>query len=184
VFQYANASSATAMRVLASRVGDVGAFVSERLFAPLGIEDVHWRRAPDGSVAGGEGIALRTGELAELGRLIRDGGVRDGRRVVSSRWCDAMHDDWVRRDDAGPGYDRYAMAGWGGPGRLWRLHGAYGQMLLFDDDRDAAVDVPQCGAHHDDDRGRHREAGTVVTVTADDHLGADAFAAAVAAELG
>jgi len=50
------------------------------------------------------------------------------------------------------------MAGWGGPGRLWRLHGAYGQMLLFDGD-------------------------TVVTVTADDHFGADALAAVVATEL-
>ncbi len=159
VFQYANASTHTAMRVLASRVGDVGAFVAERLFAPLGIEDVQWRRAPNGAVAGGEGIALRTEELARLGRLLRDRGVWHGHRVVSARWCDAMHDDWVRRDDAGPGYDRYAMAGWGGPGRLWRLHGAYGQMLLFAPD------------------GR-----TVVTVTADDHPGADAFAAFVADE--
>ena len=32
VFQYANASTYTAMRVLETRVGDVGAFVSERLF--------------------------------------------------------------------------------------------------------------------------------------------------------
>lgn len=159
VFQYANASTYTAMRVLASRVGDVGAFVSERLFTPLGIEDVHWRRSPDGSVAGGEGIALRTGELARLGRLVRDGGVVDGHRVVSSRWCDAIHADWVEREGAGPGYERYAMAGWNGPGRLWRLHGAYGQMLLFAPD------------------GR-----TVVTVTADDHFGADAFAGFVAAE--
>ena len=77
-----------------------------------------------------------------------------------------MNGDWVEREGTGPGYERYAMAGWGGPGRLWRLHGAYGQMLLFDGDADRDVD-----------------GGTVVTLTADDHFGADAFAAADADEL-
>lgn len=168
VFQYANASTYTAMRVLETRVGDVGAFVSERVFAPLGIDGVDWERCPNGYVAAGEGIALRTEELARIGRLIRDRGVVDGQRVVSGRWCDAMHTDWVRREGTDPAYDRHAMAGWGGPGRLWRLHGAYGQMLLFDEG----------GGEGEGERG-----GTVVTVTADDHVGADAFAVSVADEL-
>ncbi|WP_394289359.1 hypothetical protein [Microbacterium sp.] len=51
-----------------------------------------------------------------------------------------------------PGYQRYALAGWDGPGPGWRLHGAYGQMLLFSGD-------------------------AVVAITADDHFGADAMAA-------
>lgn len=165
VFQYANASTYAAMRVLETRVGDVGAFVTERLFAPLGIQDVEWQRCPNGFVAAGEGLSLRTEELARFGRLIRDRGVVDGQRVVSARWCDAMHTDWVERGGTGPGYERYAMAGWGGPGRLWRLHGAYGQMLLFDE-TEASNDP-----------------GTVVTITADDHFGADALAAFVADEL-
>lgn len=165
VFQYANASTYTAMRVLETRVGDVGAFVTERLFAPLGIQDVEWQRCPNGFVAAGEGLSLRTEELARIGRLIRDRGVVEGQRIVSARWCDAMHTDWVEREGTGPGYERYAMAGWGGPGRLWRLHGAYGQMLLFDETEAS------------------NDAGTVVTITADDHFGADALAAFVADEL-
>jgi CubicO group peptidase (beta-lactamase class C family) len=165
VFQYANASTYTAMRVLETRVGDVGAFVSDRLFAPLGIDGVEWQRCPNGFVAAGEGLSLRTEELARVGRLIRDRGIVDGDRVVGARWCEAMHADWVEREGTGPGYERYAMAGWGGPGRLWRLHGAYGQMLLFDE-TEASNDP-----------------GTVVTITADDHFGADALAAFVADEL-
>ncbi|MBT1634032.1 serine hydrolase domain-containing protein [Curtobacterium flaccumfaciens] len=169
VFQYANASTYTAMRVLETRVGDVGAFVAERLFAPLGIRDIEWQRCPNGFVAAGEGLSLSTEELARVGHLIRDRGVVDGQRIVSARWCDAMHTDWVEREGTGPGYERYAMAGWGGPGRLWRLHGAYGQMLLFD----------QTEGDTDTDTGT----GTVVTITADDHFGADALAAFVADEL-
>ncbi len=152
-------STYTAMRVLETRVGDVGAFVADRLFTPLGVDGVTWERCSRGFVAGGAGIALRTEEVARLGRLVRDRGVVDGRRVVGARWCDAMHTDWVVRPDAARGYDRYAMAGWGGPGRLWRLHGAYGQMVMSAD------------------------ADAVVTVTADDHGGADAFAVAVDAVL-
>lgn len=171
VFQYANASSYNAMRVLETRVGDVGAFVAERLFAPLGIPDVEWQRCPNGFVAGGEGLSLRTEELARIGRLIRDRGIVDGQRIVSARWCDAMHTEWVEREGTGPGYERYAMAGWGGPGRLWRLHGAYGQMLLFDQTQ------TETETEGDGDRT------TVVTITADDHFGADALAAFVADEL-
>lgn len=160
VFQYADASTYTAMRVLATRVGDVGRFVQDRLFTPLGIEDVVWERCPHGYVAAGGGLSLRTAEVARLGRFVRDRGSVDGRQLLAPEWVDAMHSDWVVAG-RNPGYERYALAGWDGPGRLWRLHGAYGQLLLLD----AAADA-------------------VVTITADDHAGADATAASVARVLG
>lgn len=159
VFQYANASTYTAMRVLETRVGDVGRFVQDRLLTPLGIPDAEWERCPLGFVAAGGGLWLDTAELARLGRFVRDRGQVDGRQLVASRWVDALHTDWVVAG-RNPGYERYALAGWDGPAQLWRLHGAYGQMLLFDEARSA-----------------------VVTVTADDHAGADAVAAFVAAAL-
>ncbi len=157
VFQYSNASTYTAMAVLAARVGDVRQYLEPRLFAPLGLEDLEWRRSPAGRVLAGEGIALRTEEMARLGRLIRDRGVWRGDRLVSSEIIDAMHSDWVRAGST-PGYERYALSGWDGPGPGWRLHGAYGQLIVF-----------------------HERA--VVTVSAADHLGADAFAAFVTGNL-
>lgn len=62
-----------------------------------------------------------------------------------------MHSNWGAAGE-GAIYERYALAGWGGPGRAWRLHGAHGQLLIFLDD-------------------------AVVTITADDHFGADDIAA-------
>ncbi|WP_407360700.1 serine hydrolase domain-containing protein [Microbacterium sp. LBN7] len=153
VFQYSNASTYTAMAVFARRVGDVAEYLDPRLFRPLGIHDVTWERCPNGRIVAGGGLALRTEELARIGALIRDRGMREGTRLISAEWIDAMHSSWVVAG-ATPGYDRYALAGWGGPGRAWRLHGAYGQLLIFVDD-------------------------AVVTITADDHPGADAMAAAV-----
>lgn len=153
VFQYSNASTYTAMRVLDAVVGDVVEYLGPRLFSPLGIDGVEWERCPNGRITAGGGLRLRTIELARIGRLIRDRGAWQGRQLVSARWIDSMHSDWVIAG-AEPGYDRYALAGWGGPGDAWRLHGAYGQLVIFSGD-------------------------AVVTLTADDHEGADAMAKAV-----
>lgn len=153
VFQYSNASTYTAMTVLAARVGDVGDFIDTRLLAPLGIHDVEWDRCPNGRIVAGAGLPLRTEELARIGRLIRDRGTWEDRSLVSAELVDAMHDDWVAAEST-PGYDRYALAGWAGPGDAWRLHGAHGQLVIFAED-------------------------TVVTITAADHGGADAMAAFV-----
>ena len=152
-FQYSNASTYTAMTVLAACVGDVGEFVRERLLSPLGIDDALWERCPNGRIVAGGGLSLRTEELARVGRLVRDRGVWNGQQVVSARWIDAMHTDWVEAGSS-PGYERYALAGWDGPGPAWRLHGAHGQLVIFVGD-------------------------AVVTLTAHDHFGADAMAAAM-----
>lgn len=155
VFQYSNASTYTAMFVLSERVGDIEEYLRPRLFSPLGLGDIVWDRCPNGRVLGGEGLSLRTEEMARLGLLIRDRGVWGGRRLVSTGIVDAMHAGWVDTGSTGEGYRRYALAGWDGPGDAWRLHGAYGQLIVFAGD-------------------------AVVTISADDHAGADAIAAFVA----
>ncbi|WP_136023731.1 serine hydrolase domain-containing protein [Microbacterium sp. K27] len=150
-FQYSNASTYTAMTALAAVVGDIGDYLVPRLFDPLGIIDVEWERSPQGRIVAGGGLSLRTEELSRLGLLIRDRGVWEGRQLIAPGWIDAMHTEWRVAGESAD-YDRYALAGWGGPGPAWRLHGAYGQLLIFLDD-------------------------AVVTITADDHFGADAIAA-------
>jgi len=154
VFQYSNASTYTAMFVLSHRVGDVHEYLTSRLFTPLGFGDVSWQRCPHGRILAGEGVALRTEELSRIGKLIRDRGRWDGQQLVPEEIVDAMHSAWVP-SGKNPGYQRYALAGWDGPGHAWRLHGAMGQLLIFAGD-------------------------AVVTITASDHFGADAVAAYVA----
>lgn len=147
VFQYSNASTYTAMRALGAVVGDVHAWLGPRLYAPLDLQPPNWDRCPLGWIVAGEGLSLTVEELARLGRLVRDDGVWEGRQLVSAQWPRAMHSGWTDRD-AGPGYRGYALAGWNGPRDAWRLHGAYGQLVIF--------------------RGE-----TVVTLLADDHDRAD-----------
>jgi len=56
------------------------------LLGPLGINQVIWRRQPDGQATGGTGMRLRPRDAAKLGQLYLDGGLWNGVRVVPEAW--------------------------------------------------------------------------------------------------
>lgn len=58
------------------------------LFGPLGIREVQWRRAPDGSATGGGGLRLRPRDAAKLGQLYLSGGTWNGARIVPAAWVE------------------------------------------------------------------------------------------------
>jgi CubicO group peptidase (beta-lactamase class C family) len=64
------------------------AFAHERLFEPIGIAAFEWMRGEDGVASPASGLRLATRDLAEIGRLVLDGGTRDERRIVSKAWLD------------------------------------------------------------------------------------------------
>lgn len=140
VFQYSDASTYVALRMIGAAVGDVRDWLMPRLFDPLGIHNPQWHRCPRGWIVGGTGLELRTEELARIGRVLRDRGLWRGRRIVDAGWVDRMHTDW-----APTGWDgdvaRYGIAVWGGPGEGWRLDGLYGQYVYVDQARDAVVTI-------------------------------------------
>jgi len=163
VFQYSDASPYVAMRMLAAAVGDVRDWLLPLLFEPLGIENPQWHRCPLGFVVGGSGLELRTGELARIGRLLRDRGAWEGRQLVSAEWIDRMHASWVATgaDDPHAPFARYGLATWDGPGDAWRLDGRYGQYVLVDGSRDAVVTITA----HEEERD-HRLAELAVAAVA------------------
>lgn len=144
VFQYSDASTYVAMRMLGAAVGDVRDWLVPRLFAPLGIDNPQWHRCPLGWIVGGSGLELRTEELARIGRVLRDGGAG----LVSASWIERMHSRWVPVGAAAP-YERYGIAAWDGPGRCWRLDGRYGQYVIVDERADAVVTITAHEEHHD-----------------------------------
>lgn len=139
-FQYSDASTYVAMRMLGAAVGDVREWLMPRLFQPLGIHNPQWLRCPLGWIVGGSGLELRTEELARIGRVLRDGGRFDYDRIASERWIDRMHSDWVS-SGAGGHYSSYGLAAWRGPRNGWRLDGRYGQYVFVDSAADAVVTI-------------------------------------------
>src|SRR6185503_362827 len=60
----------------------------DRLFGPLGIEDVQWRSDPQGVSTGGYGLSLQPRDMAKLGYLWLHGGAWDGRQILPAEWID------------------------------------------------------------------------------------------------
>lgn len=157
-FQYSDASTYVAMRMLGSLVGDVRDFLVPRLFDPLEIDNPQWLRCPLGHILGGTGLLLRTGELARIGDLLLDRGTWRGQQLVSADWVDGMHGSWVETGREDP-MDRYGLATWGGPGPdAWRLEGRYGQFVVVNGD--AVVTIT---AHEEELEDRLSELAVEVT---------------------
>lgn len=156
-FQYSDASTYVAMRLLGSLVGDVRDWLMPRLFVPLGIDNPQWHRCPLGWIVGGTGLELRTEEVARIADLLLDRGRWRGRPLVNGDWIDLMHASWV---DTGrpPPMDRYGIATWAGPGSAWRLEGRYGQFVVVH--HDAVVTIT---GHEEDSEDRLPELAVEVT---------------------
>jgi len=63
-------------------------YAKEKLFKPLGIEDVQWRADPQGVSTGGFGLYLLPRDMAKLGTLWLHDGVWDGQRLLPVGWID------------------------------------------------------------------------------------------------
>jgi CubicO group peptidase (beta-lactamase class C family) len=152
-FQYTDASTYVATRMLGAVVGDVRDWLMPRLFDPLAIDNPQWHRCPLGAIMAGTGLELRTEELARIGRVLRDRGRWGARQLVSAAWIDQLHGSWVETGrDLPPG--RYGLAVWEGPGDSWRLTGRYGQYVIVNDAQNAVITIT---AHEESRAGRMAE---------------------------
>ena len=114
-------------KVLDAVCGDFYDFLKENLYDPLEISSERWYRTPCGvyySVAGGDEeseerqSSLTAQEMLRLGKLFLDGGVCNGKRVVSESYIRQA----VAASECNEGYgylwwrsdDRYGCRGFGG----------------------------------------------------------------------
>lgn len=153
-FRYSDASTTVALRVLRAVTGeDVVAWLTPRLFEPLGIGTPEWQRCRLGHPIGGSGLQLCTSELGRIARLLRDEGRFGARQLVSAAWVRAMRaadGAWVATG-AGEGSDfrHYGMAVWQGPGECWRLDGHLGQYVVVHEPSCTAVSITPREEEHD-----------------------------------
>lgn len=89
-------------------------YAREKLFGPLGITDVMWRRDPQGVSLGGYGLYLLPRDLAKLGTLWLQDGDWNGQQLLPAGWIDTARRGRV--DMPFPGL-RYGNLFWSIPAR-------------------------------------------------------------------
>jgi len=73
--------------ILSTRAGvPLDSFAATWLFNPLGIQNVNWRRQPDGTATGGGGMRLRPRDMAKFGNLFVNGGRWNDVPVIPETW--------------------------------------------------------------------------------------------------
>ena len=88
------------------------------LFYPMGYSEMAWSRCPMGHPMGATGLYITDEDTVKLGELYRNGGMWQGKRIISREWTDIVFER---------GYEltKTAVPGVYGKG------GMYGQMLCI-----------------------------------------------------
>jgi len=60
----------------------------ERLFAAMDLDSIEWNADPQGVTDGGNGVRLTSRDAAKLGQLYLNGGVWEGKRLLSEDWIE------------------------------------------------------------------------------------------------
>lgn len=90
-FAYCTAGSFLLGQILERATGkSVDRYMAERIFEPLGISQVNWDRSPSEEIMTGGGAELTSKGLLKLGEMLLNGGVYDGKQVLSRAWVSEM----------------------------------------------------------------------------------------------
>ena len=108
-------------------------YLTPRLFAPLGIEKVHWEKCPQGIEKGGWGLFLLPEDMAKLGQLFLQRGLwhteKGDRQLIPEDWVDQMTTEQIRSDSECP--DGYGYQVWLCPMEgAYQFNGVFGQNVF------------------------------------------------------
>jgi len=127
------------------------AYVQRRLFDPIGVGPVVWRRSRSGEVQSGGQLEIGAEDLARIGRLVLERGRHGDAQVLPASWTKEMLRPWRQ---LGP-HAYYGYLFWAGlvrsprgtePG--WSMMGNGGNLVVLLDELDTVV-VVQAANYND-----------------------------------
>jgi CubicO group peptidase (beta-lactamase class C family) len=129
-FHYSSGDTNVVGEIIQAATGQrMDIFAEKYLFAPLGISDYAWEFINDDMVFASGDLQLRPRDMAKLGQLYLNGGVWEGKRIVSEAWiAESTQKHMTLSTTSGYGYlwwldtyrvgstavDAFSAEGWGG----------------------------------------------------------------------
>lgn len=105
VFNYSNINSYLVGVALTEILGrDLGAFIEERIFQPLGIKRFEYTRCPEGYFYGASGMRLTVHDFSKIGLLLYHKGVWQGQRILSEKYDELATGVQMQNREGGYGY--------------------------------------------------------------------------------
>ena len=92
---------------------DLGEFIEQRIFAPMGITSYDYVRSPEGYFYGASGMRLSVHDLSKFGLLFYNKGIFGGNHIVSEEYVDLATN--VRQMNREGGYGFY----------IWKYRGGF-----------------------------------------------------------
>jgi CubicO group peptidase (beta-lactamase class C family) len=128
-FEYNSGNPHVLSAILSKVTGRSAAeYAREKLFKPLGIDDVLWRHDPQGVSTGGYGLYLQPRDMAKLGQLWLHDGTWDGKRLLPAGWIDRVRHSTIAMGMPGL---TYANLFWSIPGRdVFMAVGFHRQLIV------------------------------------------------------
>lgn len=126
-YQYSDAAFYLLSRLVTCVSGErLDDFLNKRLFQPLHFHEMAWSHCPHNYPMGATGLYVSAGDLIKLPLLYLNGGIWEGKRLISEDWIQAA---------IGNEYEMHvrSASGWIGKG------GMYGQIILFNREKNSAV---------------------------------------------
>ena len=118
------------------------AYLTPRLFEPLGILNPKWQTAPSGVTIGGYGLSLRTEDIAAFGQLYLQRGRWNDKQLIPESWIDLATAKQVSNGHPATGNDwnqGYGYQFWRSAHDNYRGDGAFGQYCIVIPKHDAVL---------------------------------------------
>lgn len=113
-------------RVISEKCGEkADDLLMRRLFYPLGYREAAWSKCPHGYPMGATGLYIRSCDIARHGAVYLNGGVYNGKRIISEEWVNIVLSRGYELGNIRP--NSYAKGGMAG------------QMLIFDKAQNVSV---------------------------------------------
>jgi CubicO group peptidase (beta-lactamase class C family) len=116
---YYNSGNSHLLSAILSKVTGRSAndYAREKLFGPLGIDDMLWQADPQGVSGGGWGLYLQPRDMAKIGYLWLRGGLWDGKQILPAAWIEGVRSADVDMRESWASDLRYGRQFWAMPPR-------------------------------------------------------------------